>query len=122
MENEVLTTQISDFITKLAQANRQIVRKELEGFFKENRINVQQEEPTTKVVDLNGLLEARPILGSRSTIYKKVYKGLIPHSKRGKKLFFDLKKIDAWLLANSTKTTEEIEAETKSYLPNKKRR
>ena len=79
---------------------RQLIREELASFFQQNEIAARQETDEQKVVDLTGLLEARPFIGSRSTIYKKAYQGLIPHSKRGKKLYFDLKEIDAWLLAN----------------------
>ena len=101
---------------------KNLFRDELEGFFKEKQITAKQDELTNRIVDLKGLLKARPIVGSRSTIYKKTYSGLIPHSKRGKKLFFDLKKIDEWLLDNNVKTQEEIKAETEQYLKNKKRR
>ena len=79
---------------------RQLIQEELANFFQENSIVSKQETEEQKVVDLTGLLKARPFIGSRSTIYKKAYQGLIPHSKRGKKLYFDLKEIDAWLLAN----------------------
>ena len=35
---------------------------------------------------------------SKDTIYKYTRNSEIPHSKRGKKLFFDREAIDAWLL------------------------
>jgi len=78
-------------------------------------------QPERKVVDLNGLLEARPIIGSRSTIYKKVYRGLIPSSKRGKKLYFNLDEIDEWLLVNKVKSAKDIQKDTEDYLRNKVR-
>ncbi len=64
-------------------------------------------DSNTKIVDLTGLLAARPIVGTRSTIYKKISRGLIPHSKRGKKVYFNLDEIDEWLLANRVSTVEE---------------
>lgn len=73
-------------------------------------------QPQKRVVDINGLLEERPFIGSRSTIYKKVSKGLIPHSKSGKRLIFDLQIIDDWLVSNTMKTAAEIEAEAEQYL------
>jgi len=79
-------------------------------------------KPQRKVVDLKGLLKHRPEIGSSSTIYKKTHQGIIPHSKQGKKLFFNLEKIDNWLLENKVKTSAEIQAETKAYLQTKKRR
>lgn len=82
---------------------RQIIQEELKNFF--SNYSFQKEEIfEQKVVDLNGLIKARPFLGSRSTIYKKVSSGLIPHSKNGKRLIFDLRKIDEWLLENEIRT------------------
>lgn len=74
----------------------------------------KKEKQENQVVDLNGLLAARPYIGSRSTLYKKISKGLIPHSKQGKKLYFDLKVIDAWLLENKVKPVTQLRQETRS--------
>lgn len=70
-------------------------------------------ETTNIVVDLNGLIKARPFIGSRSTIYKKVSLGIIPHSKEGKKLYFSLKEIDEWLMSNKVKTIAQLGDEYK---------
>ena len=72
-----------------------------------------------QVVDLDGLLIARPFIGSRSTIYKKVSSGEMPHSKNGKRLIFDLHEIDDWLLSNKIKTTKEIQESARSYIKGK---
>jgi len=98
---------------------RQILREEIHSYFSENPVNVEASNQHTNVVDLDGLLKARPILGSKSTIYKKAAKGQIPTSKRGKKLFFSLEIIDDWLLANKVITVEEIRDETINYLTKK---
>ena len=78
------------------------------------------EDSEPKIVDLDGLVKARPFIGSRSTIYKKVSAGLIPHSKRGKRLIFDLKVIDEWLLSNKIKTVADLEQDLDNYLNRKK--
>lgn len=106
------------------EQTRQLVREELESFFSQNPITIDAGPQEPKVVDLNGLLKARPFIGSRSTLYKKIALGLIPHSKQGKKLYFNLESIDQWLLENRTKSPGEIEAETEKYIQklNKKRR
>lgn len=75
--------------------------------------NTEDQQP--KIVDLDGLLEARPMVGSRSTVYKKAAKGEIPHSKSGKRLIFDLHVIDQWLLSNPVKTSDELVQETEEY-------
>lgn len=77
--------------------------------------------PTKQVVDLDGLLKARSFIGSRSTIYKKVASGEIPHSKNGKRLIFDLHEIDEWLVSNKIKTTKEIQEIAKNLNRNNRR-
>ena len=113
---KVIITQFS------ASEIKELFREEIHAYFLDNPINVAALNTQTKVVDLDGLLAARPIIGSRNTIYKKASNGLIPHSKRGKKLFFDLHAIDQWLLENKVKSPSEIEAEAANYLQQKNRR
>ncbi len=48
----------------------------------------------------------------KSYIYKLVHENLLPFSKpNGKTLFFERKKIDEWLLSNSSKSINEIKDE-----------
>lgn len=58
---------------------------------------------------------------TRSYIYKLVHTSQIPYSKPGGKvLFFERKKIDLWLLQNSSKSNSEIEAEALLHVRSKK--
>lgn len=91
----------------------QAVRK---AFLEKADLETSSDKSDSKIVDLNGLLEARPFVGSRSTIYKKASLGLIPHAKQGKKLFFHLEEIDQWLLAHRVKSPSQIHEEAKEYL------
>ena len=50
------------------------------------------------ILDIDEL--ARYINISKQTLYKLTANHSIPHSKVGKKLFFDKKSIDAWILRN----------------------
>lgn len=102
--------------TTLKNIVEQAVKKALEEF------QAKETKTENQVVDLNGLLEARPHIGSKSTIYKKVYQGLIPHSKRGKKLYFDLKEIDAWLMEHKIKSTSDLKQDLANYNQKRKRR
>ena len=103
-------SKIDERLEKVESLLFELTRETLPKLFQ------QQDKQATKVVDLNGLVAARPIVGSKSTIYKKVHQGLIPHSKRGKKLYFNLEEIDTWLLEAKVKTTAEMVAETENYL------
>jgi predicted DNA-binding transcriptional regulator AlpA len=58
----------------------------------------------TKTIDL-----AVAITGlKKKTIYNLVYKRLIPHSKRGKRLYFDEGELTAWISKGKRKTLEEL--------------
>lgn len=59
---------------------------------------------------------------SKSHGYKLTSKGLIPHSKRGKRIYFDQAELDEWLLANRVSTVDELQAETDQYLSRKQSR
>ncbi|MFN3802961.1 helix-turn-helix transcriptional regulator [Belliella pelovolcani] len=58
---------------------------------------------------------------SESTLYKKVHYNKIPFSKpHGKMLFFERKKIDKWLLQNSSMSNSEISLEALKRVHSKK--
>ena len=96
--------------TTIKNIVEQAVKKAIEDY------QPQAANPQNQIVDLSGLIEARPHVGSRSTIYKKVSNGLIPHSKRGKKLFFDFAIIDQWLISNKGKTVEDVEKKISNHI------
>lgn len=53
---------------------------------------------------------------SRSYLYKLTSSGKIPHSKpNGKMLFFEKKKLVAWLLQNNRKSKQELETEALAH-------
>lgn len=54
---------------------------------------------------------------SESYLYKLTSARKIPHYKpTGRKLFFKKDEIDAWLLSNPIKTSEQIEQEAATYI------
>ena len=53
---------------------------------------------------------------SVATLYGYTSKKEIPHTKRGKKLYFEKNAIDKWLFENNSKTNEEIEKIADTYL------
>ncbi len=44
----------------------------------------------------------------KKTIYNLVYKRMIPHSKRGKRLYFDEEELTQWIKKGKRKTLEEL--------------
>ncbi len=62
---------------------------------------------------------------SQSNLYKLVSQGRVPASKpEGKLLYFDRVKLEAWMLRNPIRTTDEIEQEAISRItfPGNKRK
>lgn len=53
---------------------------------------------------------------SVSALYKLTSTKEIPHAKRGKRLYFDKKDIDAWVFENKITTTSDIERMATEYI------
>lgn len=52
----------------------------------------------------------------KATMYELTRERRIPHSKRGKRLYFAKNELAAWLLKNRVKTQEEIEEMAATYV------
>lgn len=57
---------------------------------------------------------------SKQTAYKLTSTQKVPHSKRGKRLYFDRDKVDVWLLENQVATHSEIQKKASEYLTKKR--
>jgi predicted DNA-binding transcriptional regulator AlpA len=55
---------------------------------------------------------------AKATLYGKCSEKLIPHFKKGKKLYFDQQELIEWLKSGKRKTIDDIHA-TCQYLPGK---
>lgn len=53
---------------------------------------------------------------SVSALYKMTSTKEIPHAKRGKRLYFDKKDIDAWVLENKVTTSSDIQRMATEYI------
>lgn len=69
---------------------------------------------TTKFMDIEQLSNYLGL--SKSHIYKLTSNHTIPHSKRGKRLYFDKETINSWVLENKIWTQEDIEKQVADYL------
>lgn len=60
--------------------------------------------PQARILTIN---EAAEFVGlAKATLYKLTSAGQIPHSKRGKKLYFEREVLEAWLTENKVKPLE----------------
>ena len=69
---------------------------------------------TSKIMDIEQLTNYLGV--SKSHIYKLTSSHTIPHSKRGKRLYFDKEIINAWVLENKIWTQDDIEKQASDYL------
>lgn len=84
----------------------------------QDRDNAQANTPTTrKIMSLAEFCEYAGL--SRQTVYKLTSGQKVPHSKRGKRLYFDREKVDTWLLENQVATHSEIQEKATNYLSRK---
>ena len=75
-----------------------------------------------QTMDILSFKEACKYLNlSASYLYKLTHKQQIPFYKpNGKKIYFKRSELEAWLLRNRVKTTDEIEQDALEYVVNKK--
>lgn len=57
----------------------------------------------------------------KQTAYRLTSRGEVPHSKRGKRLYFDKAQVDAWLLANHVGGSAEADRKANEYVMTKRR-
>jgi len=56
-----------------------------------------------------------------STLYEKTAEKIIPHIKRGKRLYFCLNELEAWLREGKVKTVRELQTEAATFTMRKAR-
>ncbi|MBK8810466.1 MAG: helix-turn-helix domain-containing protein [Acidobacteria bacterium] len=97
---------------------RQLLRDELEAYFADRIQTAVQAE----VNDIGGIELAEIITGlKRPTIYGLVSERKIPHSKKGKRLYFSRQELFDWLRQGKRKSQAEIAAEAASFISNKRK-
>ncbi len=99
---------------------RQILRQELEEFHKSNPPQALPHEAGKTIFNLQQFCEYTGL--SKQTAYKLTAKALVPHAKRGKRVFFEKSQVDAWLLQNRIGGTSEIGQKANEYLTDHRRR
>jgi hypothetical protein len=51
-----------------------------------------------------------------TTLYEKTSLKIIPHFKKGNKLYFNKQELQVWVQAGKVKTNDELESEASSYI------
>lgn len=74
---------------------------------------------SSQILDITGAMN---FLGmTRSAIYKKTSSRLIPHYKKGKKIYFDKNELIDWVKESKVSTMAEIERKANSYVLKRRR-
>lgn len=82
----------------------------------EDKLSVPQAEPKATWMTMTEFRAFHPEHPAATTVYGWVRNGLIPHYKKGKKLFFKRSEIETWLDAGRQQTEQEIEDEADAYI------
>ena len=94
-----------------------IIKQELQAFFANVQIPEQENDP-----EIMNLKEACKLTSnSKSLMYKLTASRQIPHSKRGKKLYFERKKLREWMIENEVSTQVEVRKDALSLLAKRRR-
>jgi excisionase family DNA binding protein len=85
------------------------IRNELKAYF-EDKQEIERED------EISGMELAIEVTGlAKPTIYGLVSERKIPHTKRGKKLYFSRRELLDWLALGKRKTRDEIAAEAADF-------
>jgi excisionase family DNA binding protein len=105
----------ASFITSLSE---QDFKDFLKSAMKETLIEELKQLKPALPETLN-ITEAAAYLKCKiNTLYEKTSRKLIPHSKKGNKLYFNRLELEEWIRKGRVKTTFEIESEAAVYLLN----
>lgn len=55
----------------------------------------------------------------KATLYDMTHRNMIPHSKKGGRLFFDKEDIERWLMHDRVSTHEELQSKASTYIATK---
>ncbi len=105
MENITFTLLTADDIS-------QAIRNELKALLAENSFGAAN----TETDDVGGIALAMTLTGlAKATIYSLVSSRKIPHSKRGKRLYFSRRELIEWITNGKRKTQAEITLEAENF-------
>jgi excisionase family DNA binding protein len=102
----------STFLLSLDEAEFRVFLKDaLMEVLREVKENAGHDTP-----DILSISEAANFLKLRvSTLYEKTAEKLIPHFKKGNRLYFHRKELEEWLREGKVKTRRELQTEAATY-------
>jgi len=105
------------FLTNLNEKEfKEFLREAIKEVLGENLSGLKNQFPEV----LNVRQAAEFLKLKITTLYEKTSRKLIPHFKKGNKLYFHLSELQQWINQGKVKTHAEIESEAVTYLLNNK--
>ncbi len=102
-----------------------MTEQEFKEFLKEALREVLREEQSTSKEQQPEILDVQQAAHflklKITTLYEKTCRKLIPHFKRGNKLYFDFSELQKWVSQGKVKTIDEIECQAINYTMNRKK-
>ena len=100
------------FLTNLSEA-------EFKAFLKEALREILSEQISSKAESQPEILDvkqaARYLRLKLTTLYEKTSQKLIPHFKKGNRLYFNLADLRSWIVEGKVKTASDIDGEAATY-------
>ena len=98
------------------QEFKQFLKDALREIMQEQQDGLKEQQP--EILDIQ---QAAKFLKLKiTTLYEKTSRKLIPHFKKGNKLYFHLLELQQWVRQGKVKTMEEIECQAITYTMNKR--
>ena len=85
-------------------------------------LDEQLNQAKPKLPDILNIGEAAAFLKLKiTTLYEKTSRKIIPHFKKGNKLYFNKEELEAWIKTGKVSTRQELESKAAGFLLEKKR-
>ncbi len=98
---------------------------EFKAMLKETVLEIMMEarQSNSTLPEILDVKQAAELLRLKvSTLYEKTSRKLIPHFKKGNKLYFNRIELEAWVKTGKVKSVGDLESEAASYVLNKNRK
>lgn len=92
---------------------------EFKQFLRQSLMEIMSEQGITQKTETRDILDIKQASDFLSlklnTLYEKTSQKIIPHFKKGNKLYFNKAELQAWVAEGKVKTTTELQSEASSY-------
>lgn len=109
----------ASFLTSLTEQEfKEFLKSAIKEILSEDLKNLKSDLP-----DILNIKEAAAFLKLKiTTLYEKTSLKVIPHFKKGNKLYFKRKELEEWIKTGKVKTKPEIEEQATNFLLNGKQK